>query len=215
MEVYFIRHGQTLANKTSRHQIDTEPLNIVGQRQAAMVARELAVCSPTRIISSPTLRAKQTADAIALELSLPVEESELFEELGRPAWVRGKRHVGAASVWFVWRWFFTKNETYWYTTQGESKVAFMARIEKARQHLEALPDDSRVVVVTHGVFISFFIDRICAGRALTWWQSLLRIARVRTLDNTSITHLQHFPDFGAEVCSWEVVRYDGDTHVRY
>ncbi|MDO4661059.1 MAG: histidine phosphatase family protein [Candidatus Saccharibacteria bacterium] len=68
--LYFVRHGQTDANivaAQSNEAYDSNmPLNRVGAGQATAVARELEKLTPVAIITSPLLRARQTAKQIAM-----------------------------------------------------------------------------------------------------------------------------------------------------
>ena len=68
--LYFVRHGQTDANIAAAQSNETHdsnvPLNRVGAGQAAAVARELEKLTPAAIITSPLLRARQTAGQIAM-----------------------------------------------------------------------------------------------------------------------------------------------------
>jgi broad specificity phosphatase PhoE len=65
--IYVVRHGQTVANRDRRIQgprIDAE-LSDLGHSQAASVARAMADIALSALYSSPLLRARQTAQAVA------------------------------------------------------------------------------------------------------------------------------------------------------
>ncbi len=86
-KLYLIRHAQSEANKerimASRLPF---PLTTEGKADADLIARELAAeFSIDRIISSPLIRAKQTAASFAARFKLSVEEDERVSEqdLGR------------------------------------------------------------------------------------------------------------------------------------
>lgn len=82
--VHLIRHGETAANRAHRVQgrgIDL-PLNAVGQAQADAVAAALADVPLTAVVSSPLVRARQTAEAIAQHHGLDVETDADLEEIG-------------------------------------------------------------------------------------------------------------------------------------
>ncbi len=80
--LYFIRHAQSEANSkrimASRLPF---PLTKAGREDAALIASQLAErVNITRIISSPLVRAVQTARCFALEYTLPIEEDERLAE---------------------------------------------------------------------------------------------------------------------------------------
>ena len=67
------RHGQTDWNIQNRFQGHSDiPLNKVGEYQAAHAAKILAAMTPSKIIASDLMRAKQTAAKLSELLDLPV-----------------------------------------------------------------------------------------------------------------------------------------------
>lgn len=69
--IILVRHGETDWNTDGLVQGRTDlPLNARGREQAADVARALAGRGIRRVVSSPLLRATQTAEVIAKELGL-------------------------------------------------------------------------------------------------------------------------------------------------
>ncbi len=73
-----VRHGRTAANATGLLQgrVDNQ-LDELGHRQARAIATGLGVLREPRVVSSPLVRARQTAEA----LGLPVEIDPRFIEL--------------------------------------------------------------------------------------------------------------------------------------
>lgn len=86
-KLYLVRHGQTDWNLEGRWQghIDV-PLNEVGRRQAAQIARQLAGEGLEAIYSSDLGRARQTANAIARETGLPVQIDPRLREIHQGEW---------------------------------------------------------------------------------------------------------------------------------
>src|SRR5579863_1945060 len=61
-EIYFVRHGETVANATGKYNGATlNKLSPTGEKQAAAVAKELAGVQIDAAIVSPSLRAELTA----------------------------------------------------------------------------------------------------------------------------------------------------------
>ncbi len=73
MNIYIVRHGQTEWNNQRRIQgrVDTQ-LNEVGKEQALKTKNNLSNIDIDMIISSPLLRAKQTAEIINKERNIPI-----------------------------------------------------------------------------------------------------------------------------------------------
>lgn len=81
MDILLIRHGQTNWNIEGRLQGSTDiPLNEDGLLQAELCAQFIKTIQLTKLISSPLVRAKQTAEKIARACELPVIESDAFRE---------------------------------------------------------------------------------------------------------------------------------------
>lgn len=77
----FLRHGETDWNRERRvqGQIDA-PLNALGRAQAQAAAAALADRPIARIVSSPSSRARDTAEAVAARHGLPIAfDPELME----------------------------------------------------------------------------------------------------------------------------------------
>ena len=81
MEICLVRHGETDWNKTGRLQGSSDiPLNETGIMQATLAALALKGKGYEIVITSPLIRAKQTAQIIAELSELSVIEMEAFKE---------------------------------------------------------------------------------------------------------------------------------------
>lgn len=67
MPIYFVRHGECIANVKNllAGQRDDSPLTDFGRRQAEQAATDLKQVALQRIVSSPLIRTKETAEIIA------------------------------------------------------------------------------------------------------------------------------------------------------
>jgi len=141
--IVLVRHGQTRLNAEGRlaGRLDV-PLTDIGEVQAKAAAEAvLARRAPARVVSSPLLRARQTAAAFGL----PVEVDERWIELDYGA------HDGVAltdipeQFWTAWR-----GDPAWAPDGGESLLAVGERVRQACEELcRSLPADDDVVVVSH------------------------------------------------------------------
>lgn len=100
MRLYLIRHGRPTGAWGGG---DDDPgLDDVGHDQAAQAARALialpAAHRPSRVVSSPLRRCRETARPLADALGVPMEIDPMVGEIptpaglsaaGRPAWLRG------------------------------------------------------------------------------------------------------------------------------
>lgn len=78
---YIVRHGETLWNVKGLLQgIKDSALTPTGEKQARELAAELESVNFDVIFSSDLLRARRTAEIIALERKLAVKTSQLLRE---------------------------------------------------------------------------------------------------------------------------------------
>jgi broad specificity phosphatase PhoE len=205
MEVLFIRHGQTGANRNHRHQMPTEPLSSAGIGQIQTIAPKIRKWEPTHILTSPHTRAQQSARIISVSTGLSVDTYDAFRELRRPAWLFGKRHGSPASIWYLLRWFTAELVHYDDAAHGETYTTFRKRIIRARSMLEMYPNNARVVVVSHAVFINFFITHVCRDYPLPLWGALPQLLKLYALQNSDYVQLHADADAPENTCSWEMV----------
>lgn len=81
MTLYLVRHGRAAAGV---EHLDPE-LDPVGRSQAGRVAQALAGAGATRLVCSPLLRTRQTAEPIASALGLDLELREEVAEVFLPS----------------------------------------------------------------------------------------------------------------------------------
>lgn len=79
--IYLARHGQTAYNHEGRFQGQLPvPLDETGRAQALQLAEQAVSYGFRALWSSPLLRARETADAVALKIGLePQEDARLME----------------------------------------------------------------------------------------------------------------------------------------
>lgn len=79
IDLYLCRHGRTQLNVAGvlRGRLDPE-LDLVGRAEARDLAEELGRLDPARVVSSPLLRARDTASPIAAAAGLGVELDDRF-----------------------------------------------------------------------------------------------------------------------------------------
>jgi broad specificity phosphatase PhoE len=78
--IHLVRHGETVGNRSHYVGRKDLPLNAAGLAQARALADQLARFPIRRIIASPLLRARQTAQPLASSLGLPVAEDAALIE---------------------------------------------------------------------------------------------------------------------------------------
>ncbi|MBR2047768.1 MAG: histidine phosphatase family protein [Oscillospiraceae bacterium] len=155
MKLYVARHGETAWNAENRVCGSTElPLTDAGLAQAQLLAEKVKGRGITRIVSSPMLRAMQTAQPSAALLGLPIEPEERFREQDYGIYEGAPRNDPG----------FLANKRLFCTRypKGESMMDLAARVYAALYALKQRYPEETVLVVCHGAVCrtirSFFVD---------------------------------------------------------
>lgn len=211
MEIYFVRHGATRANKRHVYQSPAEPLSDAGSRDVAKLVRTVAELQPTHLYSSDYTRARQTADYLSYATNLEVQWQPVMRELGYPEALLGHAHASFATLRYGWQWYF--NNVSLATQHGaESRQDFIARVQAARTFLESHAPTDRIVVVSHSFFINAFVEHMCRTAPEPWWRAVPRALNVFLTDNTGLTHMQ-YESAPTNACGWKLISFDSIKHL--
>lgn len=144
------RHGQTDYNLQGRIQGQVDiPLNDTGRQQAQRAADDIAALGPTRIVSSPLVRARDTAEVLASLTGLSVEIDPGLVEKSFGTW-EGLKAADIKKQWpdhyATWR---AGGDLPQFRIEGRRKTA-----ERVGETLKAIAADAGkddvIVVVSHG-----------------------------------------------------------------
>jgi 2,3-bisphosphoglycerate-dependent phosphoglycerate mutase len=207
--VYFVRHGQSDDNAAPIFQAYDSPLSVRGKHQAMALAERLKHLEFDVLISSPQLRAKQTAEYIAKATDKKIVISDLFVERTKPTSIAGKSYDDdqARAIWKDWE---SSLDTPDYRVEdGENYEDMIVRADKALSYLEERSESS-FVVVSHGHFIRTVFARIMLGDGLNS-TALRKFYERATLENTSITAFRYKEAYEEEFC-WRLWAFNDHAH---
>ena len=173
--ILLIRHGQTASNRDGLlvGRIDP-PLTELGESQAQRLGVRLQGSNPAFILSSPLLRARQTADAIAASTGLTVEIEDRLVEMNYGEWDGTPIADVPIEVWRQWR-----SDPEFKPPGGESLHDVSKRVGSLMGEL--LISDDLAIVVSH-------VSPIKA--ALTWalgapdqmvWRMFIDVASISSI----------------------------------
>lgn len=202
MEIYLVRHGETDGNVARRHQSEATPLTPKGREQIKQTALLLKEIQPTHLLSSSVLRAVESARYIGEMLDMIPETNPVFAELLRPKFLNGNFHRSIGSLVFYLKWYLGLTDGK--KDGGETYKELRTRVKAAQQVLAQYPQDSKIVVVSHSVFINFFLAHACQEKAMTPLQAMTRFLKVLSIKNGSITKVTYAPKSSDGVCEWQV-----------
>lgn len=146
--ITFLRHGESVGNAEDRFQGQADfPLTDKGRAQARALAERWAAAGRTfdLCLASPLLRARQTAEAVAGAIGVPVEYDPVWMEIhnGKLAGLKDEEAAAVAP-----RPKFMTPYMHFGVT-GESRLEVLLRAGKGLQNLLDHPP-ARYLVVAHG-----------------------------------------------------------------
>ena len=164
MMLYIVRHGQTDWNLAHRFQGSQDlPLNATGMHQAELLAKRLAHIRFDAIYSSPVVRAKDTAKAIATAQNFKLEDiryDDRIREYSFGTW-EGRKVAEVksqdAKLWDVYRHCPS-------TFHVEGSEDFSLRYEEMQAFLRELralgQEKNNILLVCHGIALSLLLCAI-------------------------------------------------------
>ncbi len=145
MVLVLVRHGRTAHNASRRllGRLDVD-LDALGERQAAAIARSPALAGVGRVVTSPLVRTRRTAEAIAAVTGAAVQVDERWVEVDYGIYDGLPLGEVPNSVWASW-----DADPAWEPEAGESPAAVAARVRAACEEMWAEAAAGDVAVVSH------------------------------------------------------------------
>jgi probable phosphoglycerate mutase len=177
----FLRHGESVSNAhptaASLPAEQGDRLTERGREQARAAAEALAPLRPTRILTSTMGRARETTELVNERLRLPVTELDYIHELRES----DDYATLAPEEQKLRRWSERMREAAEDPDSAprgaESWNAVLGRVRRLKRELEQRPVEELPLVVTHGLFLRFYLfdsllgDRIGPADAPLLWRA--------------------------------------------
>ncbi len=159
--LYVIRHGQTDWNIKGVTQGETDiPLNSVGIKQAQTLAKSLENIKFNAVFSSNLVRAKKTAEIIALERKIAVETSHLLRER-RYGKQEGKDERMLQKFYEVWKSLSKKERAKYKPFPGyETNEEIVSRFITFLREVAVAYSKKTVLIVSHGGIMRAFLNHL-------------------------------------------------------
>ncbi len=177
MELYIVRHGETVWNAQKRLQGNTDiELNENGRRLAAITGHALEQTRIDKIYSSPLSRAYETAKLIAGTRNIPIFKNDLLKELSFGDWEGQNMSVLLKDENQKFRYFFKEPHLYEATEHGESledlcarAAVFMKTVIEPQER-----DCERIMIVGHGAINKALMMHIKQQKMQFFWSGGLQ-----------------------------------------
>jgi len=164
--VYLARHGETAWNLEGRWQGQTDiPLHDEGRRQARALAERLRACNIAHVHSSDLLRARETADIVAVALGLRAVTVDADLRERRFGVFEGRTREECETLGEVWTRFLADRRCMPPGAEPERDVVVRMRraLERVIAHRASAGGDA--LVVSHGSALRTLLGDI-TGRAI-------------------------------------------------
>ncbi|MFZ7102603.1 MAG: alpha-ribazole phosphatase [Peptococcaceae bacterium] len=149
-KIIFVRHGETEWNDTGKYQGHTDiPLSQTGLEQAVKVSLRLANERIAAVYSSDLLRARQTAELIAVRHNLSVRTRAEFREINFGVW-EGKtfKEINHLYPDLLKTWLEEPEKLI--IPEGETFQQLTGRTFNGLSEIQANHEGETIVVVAHG-----------------------------------------------------------------
>jgi broad specificity phosphatase PhoE/ribonuclease HI len=180
-QLVLVRHGSTVHSADRRFSGRNElPLDEAGQLQAAALAGRAPSWGVDAVVSSPLLRARQTADVIASGLGIAAEVNDDIIEVDFGAW-EGLTFAEAQCDYpaELTAWLASPDAA---PPEGESFATAARRIRRGRDAIIAGHPGRTVVVVTHVTPIKTLIRLALDAPPVSMFRIHLDTASVSIVD---------------------------------
>lgn len=156
-----------------------------GFRRASLIPQHLIPYNPSRIISSQELKARQTAQVIALALNLPIQVVPGLHEHERP---QAAGQTSSEQFETLLANFFAHPDQLIFGTESADQ-AYARFTNTINQLISAYPQET-LAIVTHGTVISLFVSHNCSLDPFEFWKRLgLPFVIVLSLPDLQILHI--------------------------
>lgn len=167
MRLYFVRHGQSVANtlRVISNRNLPHPLTEVGRQQATDLAAALSGVRWSALYASPILRAVQTAEILAAAFNLPINltdalrEPDCGEMEGRSDEAAWTEHQRVMVDWLLHEKFdscLPGGESYW-----DVRARFVPFVEQLiDRHVHA---DHNLLLIAHGSLLYMMLPEVLSN----------------------------------------------------
>jgi probable phosphoglycerate mutase len=191
-DLWLVRHGEAEPSRASEGGgVYDPPLTRLGQRQAQRLALRLrAEGGVDRLYSSPLRRARQTAEAVALELDLPViEVFDLREVEWRPISLTAGGGRAARTALDEARAVFQRSGRWDSFPWCEASASLRSRVRRAIDGICSANAGRRLAVFCHGGVINAYLADLYGTE-----RDMLLLPRNTSINALRILGEMHFID---------------------
>ncbi len=204
-KIYFVRHGETVANVADIVQGHLDELTPNGHAQAEVLAQRLKQLDFKNLLVSDYVRTKQTIIPLLSVITVEPVYTPLVRELRRPSQFVGEPRHADAFHHYEHEARQHISDASWHFSDEENYYDVVDRVQKFFAYIDTLEGDT--VVVSHGRFIIMTMMFVIMGGKLTpeIWDANLSTF---TSTNTGITVMTYKENKKV----WALTTYNDHAH---
>lgn len=190
--IYLVRHCETIGNVKDIFQGSTDiDINDTGEKQLAFLEKRFSDIKLDRVYSSPLIRARKTARAIAGKNDPEIELVSGLREIhggvieGQPFFNKSGRFGELLEVW--------KNHPEDFAPEGSEPIrSAYERIWETVRDIAAKNNRKTVAAATHGGVLRCLVCRLLAG-------DISHLKEIELFGNTSVTLLEFDDELNPQI----------------
>lgn len=165
MIVYFVRSGESQDDQHNLFQHPSSPLSALGEQEVALLAKHFVDHEFDAVLSSPLLRARQTAEMLVSDPHTIVYDKEL-SEIRHPSELVGEKKDDPAFA--TTRYLLKSKWSYpaWHYSDEENFQDVKRRAERVLKQL-ITSHEEKLLVVSHGHFLTMLFLVMALGKEVT------------------------------------------------
>ncbi len=203
-----VRHGESEGNVKNVREGSESRLSSLGERQTDILAERFEDMRVEAVLTSPYMRAQQTAEKIARVKKMQLEvESRAYERVV-PSFVVGlERNDPLVAEFMSKMWALWEQNPDEKVEDGESLTEVF---ERGRSVLRAIHDrpEMHITLVSHHFFIKALHALVVYGPHPTSAQ-MRHVYEKYRMSNASLSHFTFHAERG-----WQLITWNDHTHLR-
>lgn len=204
MKIYLVRHGQTEDAAHNRYQNAESVLSTKGIEEAQQLTKSLSDIKFDKILCSPLVRAKQTADIINEHFKLPIEITDFLIEEKRPAEVEKQNKDSVEAIRIMAEIEKHYHDPLYRFSDEDTFTLLKIRGQNLLAHVKKLSADN-ILLVSSGVIMKMFLALAIFGEQLNS-HDFATISALFLTSNCGISVLDYSDEWGFSVDSWNGLR---------
>jgi broad specificity phosphatase PhoE len=191
MKLYLVRHGQTIDAENNIKQRTNSNLSETGRVQAKRTGRLIKDKGIEIIISSPWIRAKETAEIINMTLKKQIVFEELYREKLQSQTLGGRSNDDGEAVRYANEHEKNFCDPRWKFDQtGESTAEAFERVKVIEKTLRSKYFNKTVLIVSHADFLRCLICYLIIGDNFES-EEFKKLFRSLSFKNGGITYIYY------------------------